>query len=88
MLGNHTSNTYVYRGFCICDGPVAAIGLIYIKMRTSMQGLEMMQTIGGFLSPCSSNGPTERGKGHDPDREMTYDWAKQLGRFTAKKIEI
>ena len=47
-----------------------------------------MQTIGGFPSPSNSNGPTERGKGHGPDREMTYDWSKQLGRFTAKKNEI
>ena len=30
----------------------------------------------------------KRGKGHDPDRERTYDWSRQLKCFTAKKNEI
>ena len=60
-----------------CDGPVAAIGLIYMKIRTTIQGPEMRQMISGFSSPSSSDGPTERGKGHEPDRERTYDWSKQ-----------
>ena len=59
-----------------------------MKIRTTIQGPEMMQTFGGFSSPSNSNGPTERGKSHDPDREKTYDWSKQLGRFTAKKNDI
>ena len=79
---------FVEKKTIICDGPVAAIGLIYMKIRTTIQGPEMMQTSGGFLSPNNSNGTTERGKGHDPDREKTSDWSKRLGRFTAKKNEI
>ena len=58
---------------CIyCDSPVAATGLIYMKIRTTIQGLEVRQMIGGFLSPSNSDGPTEKrekvmtqiGKGH------------------------
>ena len=59
-----------------------------MKIRTTIQGPKVRQTTGGFSSPSNSDGPTERGKGHDPDRERTYDWSKQLGRFTAKKNEI
>ena len=30
----------------------------------------------------------KRDKGHDPDRERTYNWSRQLGHFTTKKNEI
>ena len=59
-----------------------------MKIRTTTHGPKMMQMIGGSSSPSNSDGPTERGKGHNPDKERTYDWSKQLGRFTAKKNEI
>ena len=74
--------------FIYCDGPTEAIGLIYMKIRTTIQRPEMWQTVGGSSSSSNSDGPTERSKGHDPDRERTYDWSRQLGRFTAKKDEI
>ena len=67
----------LYMIYATCDGPVAAIGLIYMKIRTTVQGPEMRQTVGRSSSPSNSDGPTERGKGHDPDRERTYDWLKQ-----------
>ena len=68
-----------------CDDPVAAVGLICRKIRTTIRGPEVRQMIGGFSSPRNCEGPNEKGQGHDPDRERTYDWSRQLGRFTAKK---
>ena len=72
----------------MCDGLVAATGLIHMKIRTNIRGPEVRQTIGGFSSPSNSDDQLKRGKGHDPDREGTYDWSRQLGCFTAKKNEI
>ena len=44
--------------------------------------------LAGFRALATAMDQLKRGKGHDPDRERTYDWSRQLGRFTAKKNEI
>ena len=67
---------------------MAATGLVYMKIRTTIRRPEVRQTIGGFSSPSNSDDQLKRGKGHDPDKERTYDWSRQLGHFTAKKNEI
>ena len=45
-----------------CDSPAVAVGLICRKIRTTIQGPEMRQMIGGFSSPSNSKGPTEKGQ--------------------------
>ena len=57
ILGNLMQIVFIH-----CDGPVAAIGLIYRKIRTAIQGPEVRQTIGGFSSPSNSDEPIEKGQ--------------------------
>ena len=52
-----TSNLWIS-----CDGPGAATGLIYMKIRTTIRGPEVRQMIGGVSIPSNSDGPTEKGK--------------------------
>ena len=42
----------------------------------------------GFRALATAIDPLKKGQGHDPDWERTYDWLRQLGRFTDKKDEI
>ena len=56
-LGININNYCIY-----CDGPVAVTGLVYMKIRTTIRGLEVKQTFGGFSSPSNSERPTENGK--------------------------
>ena len=59
-----------------------------MKIRTTIRGPEVTKTIGGLRALATAKDQLKRSKDHDPERERTYDWSRQLGRFTAKKDEI